>query len=112
MGTEVVNIYTERALTGITDQPAHWPTSYVYIGRAGRGHDGYFGNPFPIGDGTPAARARSLNQYGEYFQKRVNEDPEFRQRVLELRGKTLVCFCAPKECHGDTIITWLNRNKE
>jgi len=38
MKTVVVNIYQEQF--------------DVYIGRAGRGEDGYFGNPFRMGNGT------------------------------------------------------------
>ncbi len=78
----------------------------VYIGRAGHGMDGYFGNPFQIGrDGD---RDEVIRKYKIYFWNRVNNDPEFRERVMELKGKTLGCFCHPQSCHGDVIIAWLN----
>ena len=77
----------------------------VYIGRAGRGEDGYFGNPFPLIN--EMERPYVLNQYKEYFLKRVLEDEEFRRRILELKDKTLGCFCHPKPCHGDVIADWL-----
>ena len=74
----------------------------VYIGRAGKGEDGYFGNPYR-GD-----REQAVEQFRAYFLRRVARDPVFRARVLELRGKTLGCFCKPLACHGDVIVEWLD----
>ena len=77
----------------------------VYIGRAGKGKSGYFGNPFKIGeDGN---REEVIQKYKAWFWNRVNKDVEFRNRVMELKGMTLGCFCHPKPCHGDVIIAWL-----
>ena len=78
----------------------------VYIGRAGHGKDGYFGNPFLIGPSL--TREQSLWHYNEYFIKRVKEDTEFRSRILELKGKRLGCFCKPLDCHGDIIAKYLD----
>ena len=88
----------------------------VYIGRAGRGEDGYFGNPFNF-RATAAwphhdvARAGSLWEYRKYFLYRIETDPEFKERILALRGKRLGCFCKPKECHGAIIVEWLKNNQ-
>jgi hypothetical protein len=30
--------------------------------------------------------------------------PDLMASLPELRGKDLVCFCAPKRCHGDVLI--------
>ena len=73
----------------------------VYIGRAGRGHDGYFGNPFPLQPGM--ARGATLERYRTYFYDRLRSDPEFRSRIHALQGKRLGCFCKPYPCHGDII---------
>lgn len=78
----------------------------VYIGRARKGHDGYFGNPYPLRG--EASRGQVLDCYRAWFVNRVVSDPEFRRRVLELRGKRLGCFCKPKDCHGDVIAAWVN----
>ena len=78
----------------------------VYIGRAGRGSDGYFGNPFPLGRGV--TRSSSISSYRTYFLKRVEEDAQFKARVLALKGKRLVCFCKPHACHGDVIAMWVD----
>jgi hypothetical protein len=77
-----------------------------YIGRAGKGKDGYFGNPFPLIQGQP--RGSTLVAYKAYFDERINSDPEFKRRVLELKGKRLGCFCKPAACHGDVIADYLN----
>jgi hypothetical protein len=83
----------------------------VYIGRAGRGQDGYFGNPYALGkDGD---RDEVLVKYKKYFQNRLDKDPEFFKRVAALAGKTLGCFCKPFACHGDIIVKYLGgRNEE
>lgn len=78
----------------------------VYIGRAGKGQDGYFGNPFRLI--IERHRLAVLEQYKAYFYERINTDPEFKRRILELKGKRLGCFCKPKACHGDVIAEYLN----
>lgn len=77
----------------------------VYIGRAGHGHDGYFGNPFPLE--SEAKREECLEKYRVWFMQRIDSDAAFKARVEELRGKRLGCFCAPKLCHGDVIADYL-----
>jgi hypothetical protein len=92
MKTRVVNIRNEKY--------------DVYIGRAGRGQDGYFGNPFMLSANQP--RGASLEKYKVYFYERLKNDVEFRKRVHALKGKTLGCFCKPHPCHGDIIAEYLN----
>lgn len=91
--TTVVNIYRDEY--------------EVYIGRAGKGKDGYFGNPYHTGD-----RDFILKQFKEYFYSRIKTDRTFAKRVLSLKGKTLGCFCSPKRCHGDIIADYLNNLPE
>jgi hypothetical protein len=78
----------------------------VYIGRAGRGQDGYFGNPFVLKVGEP--RGTSMEKYRTYFHERMKTDPEFCRRINGLKGKTLGCFCKPYSCHGDIIAEYFN----
>lgn len=78
----------------------------VYIGRAGKGQDGYFGNPYPLLNNS--VRGLTLKAYKEYFDKRIKDDPEFKRRIHELKGKTLGCFCKPHACHGDIIADYLS----
>lgn len=73
----------------------------VYIGRAGNGQDGYFGNPFKL---TPGAdRGSTLEDYEAYARKRIETDATFKMRVFGLYGKRLFCFCKPHACHGDVL---------
>ena len=62
----------------------------VYIGRPGP-----WGNPFQIGeDGT---REEVVEKYAEW----VLTQPELVATIqIELKGKILGCWCAPKLCHG------------
>lgn len=75
----------------------------VYIGRPGKGQDGYFGNPY-----KGMSKLESIALFRKYFYKRLKEDPVFNRRVRALKGKILGCFCAPKPCHGDVIVEYLN----
>ncbi|GHV00874.1 hypothetical protein FACS1894159_07630 [Bacteroidia bacterium] len=78
----------------------------MYIGRAGRGQDGYFGNPFRLEAGEP--RGATIDRYRIWLYERLASDTEFKRRVQELRGKTLGCFCKPDPCHGDVIAEYLD----
>lgn len=81
-------------------------TCDVYIGRAGHGKDGYFGNPFRTE--ATMTRGGTLGRYIEYFYHRLSTDKEFRRRVNELQGRTLGCFYKPNPCHGDIIKEYLD----
>lgn len=99
MNTRVVNIYKE-------------PYD-VYIGRAGQGKDGYFGNDHPVGWMCPKCRVvhqqgEAVDAYEVDFNERIKNDPEFKRRVHELNGQRLGCFCKPRRCHGDVIKEWLD----
>jgi hypothetical protein len=69
----------------------------IYIGRAGRGQAGPWGNPFVIGrDGD---RATVIAKYERWLQTQ----PQLLARLPELQGKRLGCFCHPAPCHGDVL---------
>lgn len=87
----------------------------VYIGRAGKGHDGYFGNPFRVRSDRCAHckqyhtnNAIVVARFETWFVARIKSDPEFQRRVAALAGKTLGCFCKPAPCHGDIIASYVN----
>jgi hypothetical protein len=76
----------------------------VYIGR-GKGYRGRWGNPFEIGrDGT---REEVIAKYREWLLAQPELVAAARR---ELRGKDLLCFCAPKPCHGDILLEVANSN--
>lgn len=74
----------------------------VYIGRAGKGQDGYFGNPFSHlkGDGD---RNTCITKFKDYAYKRLVYDTEWAEKIKALKGKKLGCFCKPLACHGDIL---------
>jgi len=77
--------------------------------------NGCFGNPFFLRDiNDEGERQKVVAQYKEYFLAKVDSDQAFRAAVLDLRGKTLGCFCKQPDrnvaCHGDVIVEWLESN--
>jgi hypothetical protein len=75
------------------------PRDAVYIGR-GRGSK--LGNPFVIGrDGSRAEVIESFNQW-------IVRQRHLKETIRNLRGRDLVCFCAPKPCHGDVLLRLAN----
>jgi hypothetical protein len=73
------------------------PIGAVYIGRPSK-----WGNPFVIGrDGT---REEVVAKYSQWLFDSGRID-----QIEELRGKDLVCFCAPLVCHGDVLLQLANR---
>lgn len=73
-----------------------FPKGSVYIGRGSK-----WGNPFIIGkDGS---RDDVIEKYKIYLL-----ESNLIGSIHELRGKDLVCFCAPKPCHGDILLKLAN----
>ena len=74
------------------------PPDAVYVGRGS-----LFGNPFVLGrDGN---RDEVCDKYEEY----VRSNPRLVKAIKkELKGKDLVCFCAPERCHADFLLRVAN----
>lgn len=88
----------------------------VYVGRAGNGEDGYYGNPYPKGQVCSrcgvlhATAASTLPCFEAYFLARIRDDAEYRSRIRGLKGKVLGCFCIlGNPCHAKFIAQWLDR---
>jgi hypothetical protein len=76
-------------------------SDYVFIGRPSK-----WGNPYIKGrDGD---RDEVCRKYEQYFREQIMSTPLFRKALLELKGKTLACYCKPLKCHGDVIVKYLN----
>lgn len=76
------------------------PPDAVYIGRPSK-----WGNPFSHMSGTRAAfRVKDRDEAVSKFLEWILEQPELLEQVKrELKGRDLVCFCAPKLCHGHVL---------
>lgn len=72
----------------------HIPKDAVYIGRPSK-----WGNPFTVGkDGN---RDEICDKYSAW----LDTQPELKEQAKqELKGKSLICYCAPLRCHGDTLL--------
>lgn len=81
----------------------------VFIGRPT-----IWGNPFThlpcnhVADFMVETRQEAINKYREWLTNKVNNEPEFKTKLMELDGKTLGCWCRPQACHGDAIIEVIN----
>jgi len=66
-----------------------------------------WGNPYRVGrDGT---RAECIEKWRQRFYRRLEDDREFYNATLALRGLVLACWCVPDlECHGSVIVRWLD----
>lgn len=72
----------------------------VYIGRPSK-----WGNPFADREGTlaqfkVATREEAIIAYEAW----IMTQPDLMASLVELQGKVLGCWCAPKECHGDVLV--------
>jgi hypothetical protein len=110
-GTLVKFFFTPRVLN-IRQLNSEWMTlsCYAYIGRRGHGQQGTWGNPVAVGQQCPNCGnvhrdgGATLPCYREMLQRNIDHNVEFLE---PLRGKHLVCFCAPQPCHGDVILRTL-----
>lgn len=68
----------------------------VYIGRGS-----VWGNPYTV---QAYSRELCIAMYEQYIRQRLHQEPDLYLQLLELKGKTLGCFCKPKACHGDILI--------
>jgi hypothetical protein len=75
------------------------PPDAVYVGRPTK-----WGDPFVIGrDGT---RKQVIELYRAYLDTR----PDLLAALPELRGKNLICWCAPLPCHADVLLEMANEH--
>jgi hypothetical protein len=78
------------------------PEGAIYIGRGSM-----WGNPYIIGrDGN---RSQVIHLYQAWLDGQINTRKIQRSQIMALHGKTLVCYCKPLACHGDSLV-WLAGN--
>lgn len=81
------------------------PTGSVYVGRPSR-----FGNPFKVLHRDSFAERQNCI---EDFKKWLLHTPAGRRvdalARKELRGKNLVCWCAPLPCHASVLLEIANQ---
>lgn len=90
------------------------PMDAVYVGRPSK-----WGNPWSH---LPSARSDTIpvatrEEAIQKFRDTVMQDDTFwsvrRHEIrLALKGKDLVCWCAPKPCHADILLEIANGTEE
>lgn len=74
------------------------PSDAVYVGRPT-----IWGNPYHIGRNGDRRNVVAL------YRGWIASRPDLVQRAKEeLRGKDLVCWCAPEPCHADVLLEIAN----
>ena len=73
------------------------PSGAVYIGRPTK-----WGNPFV--EGTDGTREEVIAK----FRAHAIATGLWKDAMRELKGKHLVCWCAPLACHGDVLLAFAN----
>lgn len=90
----------------------------VYIGRKGvvfingiryPAENSIWANPYKLKD--EADREDVLESYECYIREKLENDPRLLNKLLALDGKTLGCWCAPKQCHGDVLVRLVKEYK-
>lgn len=87
----------------ITVVNKHHGAKGEYIGRGSP-----LGNPFPLGNYL--TREGCIEDYKEHILYEIDKRNEIiinelyrLHRIAEKEPLNLVCFCAPKQCHGDIV---------
>jgi hypothetical protein len=78
---------------------------YVYIGRENEKRgltESPLANPYRLSDGY--TRREAVEEYVAHFYEEYRSRSQFATYVGLTEGKTLLCFCQPKLCHGHAII--------
>lgn len=70
-----------------------WPEGAVYVGRGTA-----WGNPYRVGYGV--TREDAIQRFRAYAERMIRLTPDWLE---PLRGKSLVCHCAPLPCHADVL---------
>jgi len=86
------------------------PPDAVYVGRHSKwGNPFEIGRPLPGSDGHGATREEVIAEYRSWL---LNVwIPQGALNLDELRGKALVCWCAPLPCHADVLLELANRQE-
>lgn len=72
------------------------PPGAVYVGRPTK-----WGNPYNFSHGN---REQIITMYEDW----IATQRELLSALDELRGKDLVCWCAPLACHADVLMRLAN----
>ena len=78
------------------------PAGAVYVGRPTKWGN-YSGDVNKDGSNRAEVIAR--------YRQDLLSNPKLMADLYELRGKDLVCWCAPKRCHADVLLELANKEQ-
>ncbi len=76
------------------------PSDAVYVGRPSK-----WGNPFFVRVHSESQHKAAVDYFRGYAEDKLLADPHW---LDELRGKDLICWCAPLPCHADVLLELAN----
>ena len=83
------------------------PSDAIYIGRERRSMGlagSRFANPFSLPPkASPEMRADVIERYRKWLWGEIRTGRITVNDLLALRGKDLLCWCAPRPCHGEVV---------
>lgn len=85
------------------------PKDAVYVGRPSKWGNPYSHLPSRLAIEVPT-REDAIAAYEEWIMDKRPDLIEDARK--ELRGKHLVCWCAPKPCHADVLLEIANSDPE
>lgn len=88
-------------VVNVRDLQAEWKKDTQYVNLMSK-EDGWF-NPYVVG--IDGGRDECLSLYLSWLQHQIKGNTSFAARLYSLRGKTLVCKCAPAPCHAEFLVT-------
>lgn len=85
-------------MTVVNYRQRPWPAGAVLVDRSTK-----WGNPFPMRNPSDAERARVIAEHEKWLHAKLCTGEIKLEDLAALHGKPLVCWCAPKPCHADTL---------
>ena len=73
------------------------------------GRGSKWGNPFVMK--SEEDRPNVITQYNVWLKQQIRVSNYTLEELAALHNKDLVCFCAPKACHADSLLkvaAWAN----
>jgi hypothetical protein len=94
-------VFNVRHLPGFAEHHPIVPPDAVYIGRRNARYRlpaSKWGNPFSV------RREADREAVIAAYEKWLRSQRDLMEALDELRGRDLVCWCAPLPCHGDVLL--------
>lgn len=80
------------------------PENTVYIGRGSK-----WGNPYSHMSDTKAEfKVETREEAIENYKSYLISNKALMDSLHELKDKNLLCYCSPRQCHGDILLETLD----